>query len=87
MIEESADGVRLLTVHTAKGLECPVVILADMTANIAMQQADRYVDNQRKLCATQLVEYSPFSYLRPQELIDQNEAEKAREASEGVRIA
>jgi len=87
MIEESADGVRLLTVHTAKGLEFPVVILADMTANIAMQQADRYVDTQRKLCATQLVEYSPFSYLRPQELIDQNEAERAREASEGVRIA
>ena len=87
MIEESADGVRLLTVHTAKGLEFPVVILADMTANIAMQQADRYVDTQRKLCATQLVEYSPFSYLRPQELIDQNEAERAREASEGVRVA
>ena len=87
MIEESADGIRLLTVHTAKGLEFPIVILADMTANIAMQQADRYVDNQRKLCATQLVEYSPFSYLRPQELIDQNEAERAREASEGVRIA
>ena len=87
MIEESADGVRLLTVHTAKGLEFPVVILADMTANIAMQQADRFLDSQRKLCATQLVEYSPFSYLRPQELIDQGEAEKAREASEGVRIA
>jgi len=73
-------------VHTAKGLEFPIVILADMTANMAMQQGDRYVDTQRKLCATQLVEYS-FSYLRPQELIDQNEAEKAREASEGVRIA
>ena len=87
MIEESADGVRLLTVHTAKGLEFPVVILADMTANIAMRQADRFLDSQRKLCATQLVEYSPFSYLRPQELIEQGEAEKAREVSEGVRIA
>jgi len=87
MIEESADGVRLMTVHAAKGLEFPVVILADMTTNIAMQHADRFLDSQRKLCATQLVEYSPFSYLRPQELIDQGEAEKAREVSEGVRVA
>jgi ATP-dependent exoDNAse (exonuclease V) beta subunit len=87
MIEESADDVRLMTVHAAKGLEFPVVILADMTTNIAMQHADRFLDSQRKLCATQLVEYSPFSYLRPQELIDQGEAEKAREVSEGVRVA
>ena len=36
MVEESADGVRLMTVHTAKGLEFPVVILADMTANICV---------------------------------------------------
>ena len=65
----------------------PVVILANMTANIAMRQADHFLDSQRKLCATQLVQYSPFSYLRPQELIEQGEAEKARDVSEGVRIA
>jgi len=35
VLEEAADGVRLMTVHTARGLEFPVVILADMTANLA----------------------------------------------------
>jgi len=35
VLEEDSDGVRLMTVHGAKGLEFPVVILADLTANIA----------------------------------------------------
>jgi len=33
-----------MTVHTAKGLEFPVVILADMTANLAATEPDRYLD-------------------------------------------
>ena len=32
VLEEDSDGVRLMTVHGAKGLEFPVVILADLTA-------------------------------------------------------
>src|SRR5262249_55874304 len=42
VLEEAADGVRLMTVHTAKGLEFPVVILADMTANLTAAEPDRY---------------------------------------------
>jgi len=87
MIEESADGVRLLTVHNAKGLEFPIVILADMTANIAVQDPDRYVDTARRLCATRLVEYAPFEFLRPQDLIDHAPEENTRDISEGVRVA
>ena len=34
ILEEGSDGVRLMTVHKAKGLEFPVVILADMTARL-----------------------------------------------------
>ena len=34
ILEEGSDGVRLMTVHKAKGLEFPVVILADITAKL-----------------------------------------------------
>ncbi len=39
VLEEDSDGVRLMTVHGAKGLEFPVVILADLTANLAAARA------------------------------------------------
>src|ERR1051325_1619087 len=35
LVEEGTEGVRVMTVHKAKGLEFPVVILADITANLA----------------------------------------------------
>ena len=35
ILEEGSDGVRLMTVHQAKGLEFPVVILADITRKLA----------------------------------------------------
>lgn len=81
MVEESADGVRLMTVHTAKGLEFPVVILADMTANIAARDPDRYLDPARKLCAMRLLRCAP------QELADHDHEERSREEAEGVRVA
>jgi ATP-dependent exoDNAse (exonuclease V) beta subunit len=31
ILEEASEGVRLMTVHKAKGLEFPVVVLADLT--------------------------------------------------------
>src|SRR5205823_55051 len=31
IVEESSEGVRVMTVHKAKGLEFPVVVLADIT--------------------------------------------------------
>ncbi len=34
IVEEGSDGVRLMTVHKAKGLEFPVVILADLTCRM-----------------------------------------------------
>ena len=35
ILEEGSDGVRLMTVHKAKGLEFPVVILADIYGKAA----------------------------------------------------
>src|SRR5262249_13047069 len=39
VLEDAAEGVRIMTVHAAKGLEFPIVILADMTARIAQNTA------------------------------------------------
>jgi ATP-dependent exoDNAse (exonuclease V) beta subunit len=81
VLEEGAEGVRLMTVHTAKGLEFPVVILADMTANLAAADPDKYVDPTRGLCAMRLLRCAPY------ELIDREIEEKERELAEGVRVA
>jgi ATP-dependent helicase/nuclease subunit A len=81
MVEESADGVRLMTVHTAKGLEFPIVILADMTANIAQKDPDRYLDPERRLCALRLMRCAPW------ELSEHDAMEHEREIAEGVRVA
>ena len=35
ILEEGSDGVRMMTVHKAKGLEFPVVILADLTCKLS----------------------------------------------------
>jgi ATP-dependent helicase/nuclease subunit A len=81
LVEEAAEGVRLMTVHTAKGLEFPVVILADTTAKLSAGEADRYIDPDRRLCATRLLRCAPW------DLLEHEAAEKAREDAEGVRVA
>jgi ATP-dependent exoDNAse (exonuclease V) beta subunit len=70
-----------MTVHRAKGLEFPVVILADITANIAAAHPSRHVDPERGLCALRLAGWSPW------DLLDHEEEEVRRERAEGVRIA
>ena len=80
-LEDDSDGVRLLTVHSAKGLEFPVVILADLTANLASREPDHHVDGKRRLCATRLLRCAP------RELADHEPVESLRERAEGVRVA
>ena len=79
--EEGADGVRLMSVHKAKGLEFPVVILADVTAGIAHAEPDRYLAADRGLCAVRLAGWAP------QELLENAPQEHARDVAEGVRVA
>lgn len=81
VLEEDSDGVRLMTVHGAKGLEFPVVILADLTANIAARDPDQFVDAAQKLCATRLLRCAPL------ELLEHEADEAVRERAEGVRVA
>jgi len=81
ILEEGSDGVRLMTVHKAKGLEFPVVILADMTCRMSRSDASRYLDPERNLCAIRLGGWSPH------ELHDHEAEEVARDEAEGIRLA
>ena len=81
ILEEGSDGVRLMTVHKAKGLEFPVVILADMTCRMSRNDASRYLDAERRLCAVKIGGWSPH------ELHDHEAEEVARDQAEGVRLA
>lgn len=81
VLEEGSEGVRIMTVHSAKGLEFPVVILADMTANIATRNPDKHVSAPDRLAAVRLLGCAPW------ELIDHENEEHDRDAAEGVRIA
>jgi ATP-dependent exoDNAse (exonuclease V) beta subunit len=81
ILEEGSDGVRLMTVHKAKGLEFPVVILGDITARLTPFDASRYADAGRGLCALRLGGWLP------QDLLDHREAELLRERAEGERVA
>jgi ATP-dependent helicase/nuclease subunit A len=78
--EEGAEGVRIMTVHSAKGLEFPIVILADITANRA-GEPDKHIDAGQNLCALRLLGCAPW------ELIDFRQEERKRDLAEGIRVA
>jgi hypothetical protein len=59
ILEEGSDGVRPMTVHKAKGLEFPVVILADLTCRLSRNDASRYLDASRGLCAVKIGGWAP----------------------------
>ncbi len=81
ILEEGSDGVRLMTVHKAKGLEFPVVVLADITARMRPGEASRHLDPDHQKCAVRL------AGLVPQDLADHQDEERDREEAEGVRLA
>ena len=81
ILEEGSDGVRLMTAHKAKGLEFPVVILADMTAKLRNEKADRLIDKERNACYLRLGRWTPS------ELAANEALEVARDEAEGVRVA
>jgi ATP-dependent exoDNAse (exonuclease V) beta subunit len=80
ILEEASDGVRLMTVHKAKGLEFPIVVLADLTCKLSRAEAGRWLDPDRGLCALKLGGWSPIDLL----LHDPEEA--ARDKAESERL-
>jgi ATP-dependent exoDNAse (exonuclease V) beta subunit len=81
ILEEGSEGVRLMTVHKAKGLEFPVVILADITCGLSRDEAQRHLDAERGLSAVRLAGWAPL------DLIEHNDIEVRRDEAEGVRLA
>jgi ATP-dependent exoDNAse (exonuclease V) beta subunit len=81
ILEPGTEGVRLMTVHKAKGLEFPIVILADIGCKLSRGDASRYLDTARRLCAFRIGEWSP------RDLIEHNDQEAKRDEAEGVRLA
>jgi ATP-dependent exoDNAse (exonuclease V) beta subunit len=80
VLEEGTGGVRLMTVHRAKGLEFPIVLLADMTANEAPAEPARHTDPERGLCAMRLAGCAP------PELLEHRDEEQEREREEAARV-
>jgi ATP-dependent exoDNAse (exonuclease V) beta subunit len=70
-----------MTVHKAKGLEFPVVILADPTCKLNRSTASRALDADSQTCAIRLAGCAPA------ELLERQDIEVARDAAEGVRLA
>jgi ATP-dependent helicase/nuclease subunit A len=81
IFEEGSEGIRIMSVHKAKGLEFPVVILADITAKLCSSHPNRHIDSTRSLCAV------PLAGCTPMELQEQEALELRRDRGEGVRLA
>ena len=81
IVEEGVEGVRVMTVHKAKGLEFPVVVLADPTCPAARDTPSRHVDPNRRLWVEPLCGSAPI------ELLEAADEELRRDQAEAVRVA
>ena len=81
IVEEGTEGVRLMTVHKAKGLQFPVVILADPTCSAVRDTPSRHVDPARRLW------FEPLCGSAPIELLEAAAEERRREQAEAIRVA
>src|SRR5204863_4884323 len=80
IVEEASEGVRMMTVHGAKGLEFPVVILADPACPMTQKNPSQWVDQEKNLWAESL------AYCVPKELRDHAAEALKRDHEEAVRL-
>ena len=81
IVEEGTEGVRVMTVYKAKGLEFPVVILADPTYKATRDVPSRHVDPARRLWL------EPLCGSAPVELREASDVELKRDRAEAIRVA
>jgi ATP-dependent helicase/nuclease subunit A len=81
IVEEGVEGVRIMTVHKAKGLEFPVVVLADPTCSAARDTPSRHVDSDQRLWVETVCGCAPI------ELSEAADIELRRDQAEVVRVA
>jgi ATP-dependent helicase/nuclease subunit A len=79
VVEEGTEGVRIMTVHKAKGLEFPIVILIDPAQSVS-QEPSRYIDSSRGLFVTRLAGCTPL------ELLEHRDEVVAHDMAESVRL-
>lgn len=79
IMEEGVDGVRIMTVHKAKGLEFPVVLLVDITAKDS-REPSKWVDQSAGLSAMKLAGCTPS------EVQEHSDEEIKREEEEAGRV-
>jgi ATP-dependent exoDNAse (exonuclease V) beta subunit len=80
-LEEGSEGIKLMTVHSAKGLEFPVVVLADPCAKLTPRYVSRHIDSARGLCAFPLADCTPV------EIVENRTRELEDDTAENVRTA
>ncbi len=81
VVEEGTEGVRVMTVHRAKGLEFPVVILCDPTARAVPRKPSRFIEPERRLWAM------PLAGCVPADLLQNRQAALERDREEILRVA
>jgi ATP-dependent helicase/nuclease subunit A len=80
VVEERAAGARIMTVHKAKGLEFPVVVLCDPTVSASGDEPSRWVDPATKLWV------APLAGCAPVELREHREEVLRADQAEDVRL-